>query len=70
MLLWLVSSKFPTDGGWSPPNLKAGLADFRANFSRMRGKNLQAYWRTAKFLTMQAAKFAEKTCAWAYVNRP
>ena len=23
-----------------------------------------------KFLTMQATKFAEKTCAWAYVNRP
>ena len=23
-----------------------------------------------KFLTMQATKFAEKTCAWAYANRP
>lgn len=35
-------------------------ADFRAKFSRMRGKNLQAYWRTAKIFNDAGDKICRK----------
>jgi hypothetical protein len=36
------------------------MCGFSANFSRMRGKNLQAYWRTAKIFNKAGDKICRK----------